>query len=206
METKLQSDDLAPPGAAAVTPTHILKSKSTSKYNSLGLSRLESKASSPLPLNKVQKPRRQRRLLAPRSRSLTFKEKIILLNLCVELKGLIITSKGNGTFWQAVSFAFVESQCWPTAYNWQTAKVFVENAIAKRRVELQAGGKSKSTLELEIEASQRSVDAKDILAMNEYLDQLIKKWDEVDGVGVTGRHENGNGNENENENGIGVKA
>lgn len=124
----------------------------------------------------------------------------------MELKGLVITSKGNGTFWQAVSFAFVESQCWPTAYNWQTAKVFVENAIAKRRVELQAGGKSKSTMELEIEASQRSVDAKDILAMNEYLDQLIKKWDEVDGVGVTGRHENGNGNENENENGIGVKA
>ncbi|KAJ5536713.1 hypothetical protein N7513_009899 [Penicillium frequentans] len=205
MEMKLQSDDLAPPGAAAVTP-NILKSKFTSKYNSPGLSRLESKASSPLPLNKVEKPRRQRRLLAPRSRSLTFKEKIILLNLCVELKGLVITSKGNGTFWQAVSFAFVESQCWPTAYNWQTAKVFVENAIAKRRVELQAGGKSKSTMELEIEASQRSVDAKDILAMNEYLDQLIKKWDEVDGVGVTGRHENGNGNENENENGIGVKA
>ncbi|KAJ5785836.1 uncharacterized protein N7503_011048 [Penicillium pulvis] len=207
MQSKLQSDDLAPPGAAAVTPTHILKSKSTSKYNSPDLSRLEAEASSSLPLNKVQKPRRQRRLLAPRSRSLTFKEKVILLNLCVELKGLVVTSKGNGTFWQAVSFAFVESQCWPTAYNWQTAKVFVENAMAKRRAELQVDGKSRPTLELEIEARQRSVDAKDILVMNEYLDQLIKKWDEVDGiVGVTDGHENGNNNGNENENGTGMKV
>lgn len=207
METKLQSNDLAPPGAGAVTPTHTLKSKSTSKYDSPGLYRIEPKASSPLPLNKVQKPRRQRRLLAPRSRSLTLKEKVILLNLCVELKGLIVTSKGNGTFWQAVSFAFVESQCWPTTYNWQTAKALVENAIAKRRAELQVNDKSKSTLELEAEARQGSVDAEDVLVMNEYLDQLIKKWNEVDGVvGVTGGHENGNSNGNENENGIGVKV
>lgn len=113
----------------------------------------------------------------------------------MELKGLVVTPKGNGTFWQAVSFAFVESQCWPTAYNWQTAKVFVENALAKRRAERQVDGKSKSTSELEIEARQKSVDAKDILLMDEYLDQLIKKWDEVDGiVGVTDRLENCNGN------------
>lgn len=104
----------------------------------------------------------------------------------MELKGLVVTSKGNGTFWQAVSFAFVESQCWPTAYNWQTAKVFVENAIAKRKAERQVDGKSKSILEMEAEAKQRGVDAKDILAMNGHLDQLIRKWDEVDGaVGVT---------------------
>ncbi|KAJ5992785.1 hypothetical protein N7451_008509 [Penicillium sp. IBT 35674x] len=207
METKLQSDDLAPPGAAAITPAHRFKSKSAFKHILPGLSRLEPNPSSQTPLNKVQKPRRQRRLLAPRSRSLTFKEKIILLSLCVELKGLVITSKGNGTFWQAVSFAFVESQCWPTAYNWQTAKVFVENAIAKRRADLQVDGKSKLTLALEIEARQRSVDAKDILVMNEYLDQLIKKWDEIDGIiGDTGGREDGNGNRHENENGISMKV
>lgn len=184
METRLQSDDLDSPGVEAVTPINTPISRFI--HSSPGLSRLESKPSSSLSLNKVQKPRRQRRLLAPRSRSLTFKEKIILLGLCVELKGLVVTSKGNGTFWQAVSFAFVESQCWPTAYNWQTAKVFVENAIARRKAERQVDGKSKSILEMEAEAKQRGVDAKDSLAMNGHLDQLIRKWDEVDGaVGVT---------------------
>lgn len=109
----------------------------------------------------------------------------------MELKGLLVSSKETGTFWQAVSFAFVESQCWPTAYNWQTAKVSVENAIAQRRVERQAGGRSKKVLELVTRLW--GMDAKDILLMDEYLDQLIEKWDELDGaVGVTGGLECGN--------------